>query len=406
MSQIEFPYTELDKSELLERLSEFFSAEHLENLARKTKMVQRSTSRLSGKMFVILNSLFIQSLDQVSLSDQCEFLSDYYGVRLTKQSLDERYNTDAVRFMRAVFSELLAKVLIQPQGLSSITCVFKRIYVEDSTSFQLSGQLATFYKSAGGATSGSSIKLHLAFELISGIFSSISVADGRTNDAKFLDQKPLTVKSGDLILRDLGYLKHEELSRIHQNGAYFICRYKAGTHLYEKTADGRFQVADLEAYLEGVTTLTSKWLYYGQAKLPVRFIVVPVSKQKANQARKKLSEKLRKNKNWKTNSLRWKMCDYHLFICNFDLEVTDQQVLLLYSLRWQIELFFKISKSTLKLNQAAQVGNIFRFECFLYGRLIALCLSQNIFSLFRQHLLDFDFELSELKAFRTLKKRP
>ena len=159
MSELNFPFEKLDRSKLVEQLSEFFSDKHLDSLARRTRMVQRSTSRLSGKMFVMLNSLFIDSLDQSSLADQCEFLSDTYGVRLTKQSLDERYNTDSVRFMRTVFLELLSKVLIQTSGLVAMQGVFNRIFLEDSTSFQLPADLACFYQSAGGgSTSNSSLK--------------------------------------------------------------------------------------------------------------------------------------------------------------------------------------------------------------------------------------------------------
>ena len=406
MPELDFPFEELGQSKLVERLSEFFSDSHLDSLARQTKMVQRSTSRLSGKMFVILNSLLIDSLDQTSLADQCEFLDDTYGIRLAKQSLDERYNTDSVRFMRRVFMDLLSKVLIQTNGLSAISSVFNRIYVEDSTSFQLPANLACFYQSAGGSTSNSSVKINLVFELISGALNSCTITDGRAVDSCFLDQKPIEVEPGDLILRDLGYLRYKELSRIHQAGAYFISKYKSQTNLYERLADGRFQKVDLESLLDKVSSPCSRPLFYGKPKVPIRFIITPVSRKRAKRNREKLRKKLAKNPDWKGTPLRWKMCEYHLFLCNFDLQITDQQVLLLYSLRWQIELFFKICKSILQLDKVQRIGNIFRFECFLYGRLIALCLSQNILSLFRQHLLDFDFELSEIKAFRVIKKRP
>lgn len=406
MSELEFPFEELDRSRLVERLSEFFSDKHLDSLARQTKMVQRSTSRLSGKMFVLLNSLFIGSLDQTSLADQCDFLADTYGVRLTKQSLDERYNTDSVRFMRTVFLELLSKVLIQSSGLVSMPGVFNRIFLEDSTSFQLAADLACFYQSAGGgSTSNSSIKLNLVFELLSGALSSCTITDGKATDAYFLDQTPIELEAGDLILRDLGYLRHQELSRIHQAGAYFISKYKSRTNLYERLHDGQFQKVDLEAWLNKVSSPRCRHLFYGKTKIPIRFIIAPVSKKRAERNREKLRKKLAKNPDWEVTSLRWKMCEYHLFLCNFDLQITDQQVLSLYSLRWQIELFFKICKSILQLDKVQKISNIYRFECFLYGRLIALCLSQNILSMFRQHLLNFDFELSELKAFKAIKKR-
>ena len=97
--------------ELAERLSSFFSPERLEVLARETKFIERSTSRLTGQMFLEMNVFNIATGKDRSLCDDCDYLRDSYGIKLTKQALDERYNTYSVSFMQKSYEALLKEVL-------------------------------------------------------------------------------------------------------------------------------------------------------------------------------------------------------------------------------------------------------------------------------------------------------
>lgn len=403
MKTIVFPNELTERSEMIKLIAKMFSDAYLEKTARQTKMIQRSTSKLSGKMFLTLNALFIDSLSNTSLEDQCELLWEEFGVEMTKQSLDERYNTDAVGFMKTVFGNILRKVIVKPENFEGISRIFKRIFIEDATSFQLPQQFAPFYASAGGDTTGSSIKIDFVLELISGSFKEVTISDGKTNDAKFLRDKPLEILPDDLVLRDLGYLKNAEFSRIASAGGFFITRYKTGTTLYQQRADKVFEPIAIKTLLGTIHYRQSVALYYGKDKLPVRVVIDPLTQDAAEHRLKKLKAKAAKNKNWKLSEERLQLCRFNIFMCNFEKGITEEQVLLLYSLRWQIELMFKIWKSIYKIDKVSHT-NIFRFECFLYGKLIALCLSQQIISMFRKHLLDYDFELSEQKAFKQLKK--
>ncbi|WP_231563719.1 MULTISPECIES: transposase [Anoxybacillus] len=63
---------------------------------------------------------------------------------------------------------------------------------------------------------------------------------------------------------------------------------------------------------------------------------------------------------------------YHILLTNLPQESFDgQQVYELYSLRWQIELLFKAWKSVFDLAKVKKMKKE-RFECHLYGTLIAI----------------------------------
>nr|WP_242951480.1 transposase [Clostridium kluyveri] len=80
-----------------------------------------------------------------------------------------------------------------------------------------------------------------------------------------------------------------------------------------------------------------------------------------------------------------------------DILIT-KQIHDIYSLRWQIELIFKIWKSIFHISSVKPV-KIERFKCQLYGKLILLVLSSIVMFKMRSELLKKKkFETSEIKT--------
>ena len=114
----------------------------------------------------------------------------------------------------------------------------------------------------------------------------------------------------------------------------------------------------------------------------------------------------KKGRGWEMTKKKELICGYNLYLTNASQEQTsDDDIFSIYSLRWQIELLFKIWKSILHIDHVSSMS-IFRFECHLYGRLTFLLLSTEIMAFVRNTLADqdVDIELSEWKTMKLLKK--
>src|SRR3954452_20683442 len=147
---------DLSKLHALKRFSSFFKRGQIEQLARQSGFIVRSSSRLSGEAFLDMMVHYIAPQGEWSFNDQCDYLLEHHGIVLTKQSLDERYHTFAVAFMKNCYQALLTQAF--SETIEGIPTNFASIYLTDSTAFQLPAPLAGFYQSSGGATTGASVK--------------------------------------------------------------------------------------------------------------------------------------------------------------------------------------------------------------------------------------------------------
>ena len=398
-----------DKADLLKGFQSFFNDEMLEQLARESKFVERSTSKLTGWMFLELHLLMDLNGKELSLNQLCDELHARHGIGLTKQSLDERFNTCAVKFMRKCFDHVFAQTLDFRQN-QAVHSHFKRVILIDSSSWQLPAHLATFYKSNGGDTSGSSIKIHQRYELLNGSLLQLAIGDGKQNDAAFLQTIDYSQVEQELHLLDLGYFKVGHLQALDRAKGFFISRYKTGTDLFVKDEKDHFKKLDWQQFLAGLHEAKAclPEVYLGKEKLKVRLIVEQLPQELVEKRRAKLKKKVAnqtKKRSYQASELKKLLIGYNIFITNTSEEqLSLPQISQYYKLRWQIEILFKIWKSIMEIDKVGKMS-IFRFECYLYSRLIAILLSSHVHSMLKAYWQDAQsFELSEWKVMKHLKK--
>ena len=396
-----YPIDLVKDGELAARLSTYFSSEHLETIARNSRFVERSTSRLTGQNFLMLNVFNKENGKDCSLTSQCDYLEEHFSLKMSKQGLDERYNTYAVKFMQSCYDHLLDEVLRDYGAEKAIVIptVFKSIELTDATSFKIPDFLETFYKGGGGVKA--SIKLQHRYNLLKGESIGTKIVSGNENDKLFLADLEPVIEADCLYIKDLGYFKLGHLDKIARANGYFLSRYKALTNCFIKEGDKFVEVSlqDLVKHNEYAAVYLGK-----DTKLKVRMIIEPASAQSTAKRLAKVKKSALTHHSQVQDDTLF-LCYYNIYITNIGAkDLPLPWIHLVYALRWQIELLFKTWKSLFEIDEIKKM-NIFRFECYIYGRLIAILLTQKVENLFKERVWEEDeAELSDYKCLMILKK--
>jgi len=390
------------ESNLIEQFKSIFEVDRLEALARQTKFIERSTSQVSGQMFLNLNVLFEPSNSESSLNDMCDFLEDHFGVRIKKQSLDERFNKEAVSFMKACFSEVFSRTMIG-DAFEPSKKFFSHVFITDTTAFKLPAALQHAYKGTG---TNSGVKVAYTFDLTQGVCKHLAYGAASVHDADYLPEIEKDIVRNALYIKDLGFWQYKHFEKIHQSKAYFLTRYRTNTQVFgikKSTSQilpilGLLPLADQGDY-------TCEGYMGAKERIPVRILIQKVPLEVVEARIKKAKHKAATQHTTIADST-FVLYHYNIYLTNAEEEKIPFELMQsVYSLRWQIELIFKAWKSVFELDKVKKM-NEFRFECYLLGRLIMILLSTFTQNTVKQFLWEeCDFELSEWKAHKVFKKR-
>lgn len=398
---------------LINNVKEIFSIEFLNTLSKKTGFVKRK-SKLNAETFLAFNTFSSDDLCDKSLSTLCGRLAAQYNISISPQALNERFNKRSVAFMQEVFNAMMIKqnniLNRENKNLS-----FNRILVNDATSYGLPEKFNNEFKGSGGSSSKSAIKIQLQYDLLTGSFICCDTYSGTSSDGKYVDVMDNYTKEGDLRLSDLGYYKIDYLKKIDEKKAFFISKLKSTSTVYKKNPEPtlrkngtvvksteyiKIDIFEIIKPLADGETIEIKDIYIGSKKeLKSRLIITKLSEENKQKRKiKHLSAVRRDRGKINDRSLAW--TEINVYITNVSENIlATEQIHHVYSLRWQVEIMFKIWKSIFNIDNVKNV-KMERFKCFLYGRLIALLLSSSIVFTSRDIIYEEDSkEISELKSF-------
>lgn len=403
---------------LVKNIKDVFDIDEINKLAKDTKFVQRK-SNITAKDFLAFNIFHGEDICSAPLSQLASKYDSLFDTQISKQALDQRFNKHSVEFMTEVFNKMMHNQNTTLRGLeNTLNLHFNRVIINDSTSYTLPKEFKKKFPGSGGAGSPSSIKIQLQYELLSGTFMRVDIFPGIKNDAEYLKTMKKDKERKDLKLADLGYFKVDYLKRIDKSGSSFISKVKSNTSLYIKNPNPeiyktgnvkksseyiKIDIIEITKPLAEGETIELKDIYIGSKKeLKSRLILTKLTEE--NKIKREITHQ--ENIKKKRGTLKQNRIDFNsinAYITNVSDEVLDStQVHDLYTLRWQIEIMFKVWKSIFKISQVKKV-KIERFMCFLYGRLIALLLSASIVFTGKNIILDEEEkEVSEIKAFGNL----
>lgn len=377
-----------------QKLHQFFNPERIHAAARTSGFVQR-TSKLDGYIFLKALVLGFVQHPRASLAQLTQTCLDL-GVAISPQGLDERLNEAAIEFLREALTQALASLQARRPAWIEALKGFSEVYFQDSTIQSLPAALQGWYAGSGGNASVAAVKIQLLFAFMSGNLAHIELTPGRTPDSSYQGHLPQLLP-GSLLVQDLGFFNLGFLHSLAERGAFFLTRWRQDVALFWSA---RAQApVEMQSLLKQQTSEVAEYrLWAGlHQRLPCRMLAVRLPHRVAAQRRRRLcADGLRRGTTPSQRALD--LCDWNIFLTNLPPErLSLPQLLACYTLRWQIELIFKLWKSQAGLKHLAGRRRE-RVLCELYAKMIALVLTHFLVAPLRFKLLDQQLEISLPKA--------
>ena len=328
------------------------------------------------------------------------------GLNIAKQSIDGRFTAEAVVFVLDVLKEVLERQLSRVL-FAGFLPQFNRVCIKDSTRFNVANRLTEHFKGTGGEhTTTACVCIQYEYDLRSGKILDLNVTAGIRNDAVDARETKEKINKADLILRDLGYYNISILTGFAKAGAFFISRLNATTSIYDL---GQTDKLDFNVLFEQMKkqklTSCEKQILVGKDQREELRLIADIVPEHVYEERIRKANKNNNKKGWKASDDYKARCRFNLFVTNVSAKnISFEEVMLLYRLRWQVELMFKSWKSVCAIHKL-QPMKYERFACLLFAKLILIVLNlQIIRNLQVYHFKKSKQILSEYKCFKTLQE--
>jgi len=378
----------------------------LQKVAGQCGFYKRKSEFMPAMFFDMLLYCASQT-EPCTLEQASTMVFETFALKITKQSIDERFNIDSVAFVKEILKVALEKQLSKVFNQGFLP-QFNKIRIKDGTRFILPAKLSEHYKGNGGSqgTSNAGVCIQFEYDARSGKILSLDITHGTRNDQTDAKETVARVDLGDLIIRDLGYYTLPTLTKFDHSDAFFISRLGTKTKIYK--ADELEEISFTKLYASMLKHHQSDMemdIQVGKEdRLPLRLIISLVPEE-VYQKRIKAVEKTNKSRGFTTSADFKARCRFNLFITNVKKTIlTLKEIILIYKLRWQIELMFKNWKSIYKIDEI-QSMKYERFTCLLHAKLILIVINlQIIWDLKKYYYQKKGKILSMVKCFNTLIK--
>lgn len=362
MSSIEF-------SGKARQLKQFLNTE-AEQISREVGVVQRR-SKLSGAKLVQILVLGWLADPEASLNGLVQVGRDL-GVNISVPALQQRITERAVALLQRLVGVALTGFRQQTRLPEAVFKPFRAVNLVDSSLIHLPDKLQTHFRGSRKRISPAEMKVQLSFDYLSGNLNAIELQSGICPDQRC--ELPLAwATPGSLTLMDLGYFKKSHLADIDQAGAYFISRLQTQTGLLAQADDDH--LIDLPHFLSALPRTQAEVRVYLKTHrtFSVRLVYAPLPLEVVAERRRRA--KLNAKRRGKSCSQRHlDLLAWALFITNVPSDwLSSQQIMLVYRVRWQVELVFKLWKSQAGLDRVGYYGLV-RILCQFYARLLGLIL--------------------------------
>jgi hypothetical protein len=373
--------------------------EQIRELAFECCFMKRRAKKIDASYFLALMCIESQK-GSPSYNELSARFDTVYNISASKQAMWKKVNQACVVFFQTILAHVI-KHRVSDISTDELKAFgnYKRIIVQDSTIIKLPLSLFDIFSGVSNAHKAvCNARLQGVYDLISGEFIYFSIDPYSKND--LLAAPELDILPGDLVLRDRGYYKNDEMQRHIQAGADCIYRYKYKTTFLDLQTK---EPIDLTSLLEKMGKLDMLVCLNNKNQTKVRVVAVPVSQEVAN-IRKMKAKKESKGHNPSQGVL--KLMEWTIFITNISTEEADfDKLFKIYRLRWRIEIIYKIWKSHMAFAKLHQVSYN-QLQVILTARLIMIVIcTHKLFKYFETMIYRmFKTNLSMMKFMNYLMK--
>ena len=293
---------------------------------------------------------------------------------VSKQAVWERITSEAAAFIRSLLQDKLSQTYNNlNKSKDKLFSVFKRVYLQDSTTIKLPDALSKDFPSTTiNGKKKATARINTIYDLCNSIFIHFGLWSFTKNDQSLSDTILAYLQEGDLVIRDLGFFVIAILKKITSKGAYFLTRKPYCVNVYDIKTGKRLILKKLlgkKKYID-MTVLTGD-----KCRIECRIIAIRLPEKLAEARRRKA----RKDRDRRLNHSKdyYELLGYAIFLTNVSQDVwTFQQVQEIYRLRWQIEIIYKSWKSCFHIDKLihAQCKNKTLVEFVIYAMLLYISL--------------------------------
>ena len=293
------------------------------------------------------------------------------GVTLTPQAIEQRFTPEAADTLKQALDATVKQVIAADEQAIPLLEQFNGVFIQDSSWISLPDELAEVWKGCGnkpGDETSSSVKIQLRWELLSGGIHHLALTHGTTND-KQVTQTAEALPPGSLRLADLGYFSLNELQQCSDREVFWLTRIPATCEVFDAESNHLNLQEALEQQSQPEIELSIRLGV--KAQLPCRLLAQRVTVDEANKRRRQL-HRMAKDKGKTPNKKQLALADWNILVTNVPSDrLTVKQAMILFRVRWQIELLFKLWKSHGQID-SWRSEKPWRILCEVYAKLIAM----------------------------------
>lgn len=320
-------------------------------------------------------------IGNMSLEHCSAVLSDHSGITISRQSLNERFSERAVEFVKEIFKQAL-EIELGYFYNSTLFAQFNYVRIKDSTKFNVDNRLEKQFKGSGGDkyAKKACVCIQYEYDIKSGKILDLSITPGTITDSTNAKDTQCNINNQDLVIRDLGYYNLEVLMAFEKSQAYFISRLNMSTSIFYAKDGAQISFKKLYASMirKKVTSLEIEALVSKGHMKKLRMIVTIIPRQEYEKKLRKVN-KYNKDHGYTTSDDYKARSRFGIFITDIAVAmISKEEILLLYKLRWQIELTFKVWKSVCAIDKL-QPMKYERYICILISKLILIALRMKLF---------------------------